>query len=112
MMRALRSTGTHGAGLRTHQRIVAFAHGRTSAAATTARDMLAIVPFEVMGNSGEQRLATSAPRLLGASLAREHVVSVFDPSRVRDALAPMDTNASPTLAKSRLPPAHSARDGY
>lgn len=81
--------------------LISIAHTRTRQSGIADGDMLAIVPFEVIGNVGERWLATGTPRLLGASLAREHVVSLFDPSRVREALASLDTNTSPSPGKAQ-----------
>ena len=80
---------------------IPIARARADRAGSTGNDMVAIVPFEVIGNTSERWLATAAPRLLGASLARERVVTVSEPSRVRDALSPGDTNAPPSLANAQ-----------
>jgi len=81
--------------------IVLMAHARAIEAGAVGNGAVAIVPFEVMGNASEKWLATGAPRLLGASLAEEHVVSVFDPSQVREALSSNDTTASPSLVRAQ-----------
>lgn len=64
--------------------------------ADTDNGTLAIVPFEVVSGAGDRWLAAGTARLLGASLSREHVVSVVDASRVRDALSSRDTTAAPS----------------
>ncbi len=58
----------------------------------TDNGMLAIVPFDVAGQSGDAWLAVGLPRLLGAALSREHVVSVVEQTRLRDVLPAGDTN--------------------
>lgn len=64
--------------------------------AATGSDALAVMPFGVVGRSGDSWLAAGLPRLLGAAIAREHVVNVLDEARVRDALPVSDTNRAPS----------------
>ncbi|HSU96838.1 MAG TPA: hypothetical protein VLI40_06380, partial [Gemmatimonadaceae bacterium] len=59
---------------------------------------LAIVPFEVLSGTGDRWLAAGAPRLIGAALSRDHVVSVVSASRLHDALSSRDTTAAPSPA--------------
>jgi DNA-binding SARP family transcriptional activator/tetratricopeptide (TPR) repeat protein len=60
--------------------------------------MLAIMPFDIVGQTGNAWLAAGAPRLIGASLSREHVVEVLEPARLRDVLPARDTNTAPSSA--------------
>ena len=57
---------------------------------------LAIMPFEVLSGTGDRWLASGTPRLIGAALSRDHVVSVVSASRVHDALSPRDTTVAPS----------------
>jgi DNA-binding SARP family transcriptional activator len=66
--------------------------------AVTGADTLMMVPFDVVGRPGDSWLAAGLPRLLGAAIAREHVVAVLDEARVRDALPLSDTSRSPSPA--------------
>jgi len=59
---------------------------------------LAIVPFDVVGQTDDAWLAAGAPRLIGAALSREHVVTVLDPAHLRDVLPTKDTNVAPSSA--------------
>lgn len=66
----------------------------------TDNGMLAIVPFDVVGQTGDAWLAAGAPRLIGAALSREHVVTVLDPAHLRDVLPAKDTNVAPSSAEA------------
>lgn len=63
---------------------------------TTDNGALAIVPFDVVGQPGDAWLATGLPRLLGATLSREHIVSVVEQARLRDVLPIRDTGHAPS----------------
>lgn len=72
---------------------------------TTTGGALAIVPFDVVGQPGSAWLTAGLPRMLGSAIAREHVVSVLDEARLRDALPAGDTSRAPT-ATDALAAAH------
>jgi len=70
----------------------------SSGRSTVTGGALAIVPFDVVGQSGNAWLTAGLPRMLGSAIAREHVVSVLDEARLGDALPPGDTSRAPTSA--------------
>ena len=78
--------------------IVLLVRAPSDRPAVTGGDALAMVPFDVVGSSGDSWLAAALPRLLGAAIAREHVVNVLDETRVRDALPVSDTSRAPSSA--------------
>lgn len=75
--------------------IVLLVRASSDRAAVTVGDGMAMVPFDVVGGSADSWLAAGLPRLLGAAIAREHVVNVLDEARMRDVLPVSDTSHAP-----------------
>ena len=77
--------------------VVAFTHASSNHPSTMrSGDALAIAPFDVVGQTGNAWLAAALPRMLGSAIAREHVVSVLDDGRLRDALPAGDRTRVPS----------------
>ena len=71
----------------------------------TDNGALAIMPFEVVGQERDAWLGTGLPRLLGAAVAREHVVNVVDQARMHELLPASDVDHAP-LPTAALSDAH------
>ena len=78
--------------------VVLLVRASSDRPAPAAGDAMAMAPFDVAGASADSWLVAGLPRLLGAAIAREHVVNVLDEARVRDLLPVNDTSHAPSSA--------------